>query len=546
MLVDVGLGSDALIIHIKFSAVIMIGVLVSQRFPGRKLSLFRLMVVGAAAALVIAGGIVGWDRYDDARAATSEPAIFAGYVDVTATPSYGFEAPVSEAAKSVILSFVVAAKDKPCEPSWGTYYSMGQAGQDLDLDRRIARLIQLGGSVSVSFGGQINDELAVTCTDAAKLQASYASVVERYDLSSIDLDLEGTGLSDTAALTRRAQAIAALQAERLAADKPLGVWLTLPVAPTGLTAEGTAAVAAMLDAKVDVSGVNVMTMDFGGSKIAGTTMLEAATAAAAATHAQLATLYKDAGQELGSDSLWRKIGLTPMIGQNDIVGEIFTLQDAAGLHEFAMNQGVGRMSMWSLNRDATCGPNYPDVTRVSDSCSGVDQKDRLFSTTLGEGLKHPLADVQATAQPTVKETLPADDPETSPYPIWNSLAVYVAGDRVVWRGNVYEAKWWTQDEVPDNPVATDGAAPWKLIGPVLPGDKPVAQVSVPSGTYPLWDAATTYLKGERVMFDGRVFEAKWWTREDSPLAAMQGSPTSAWRMFTNAELQQLLADKSTK
>lgn len=527
---------------------VLIGVLVSKRFPGRKLSLFRLTVVVAVVALVVGAGFFSLGRYNDAKAALAEPTIFAGYVDVTATPTYSFEKPASDAAKSVVLSFIVASKEKPCEPSWGTFYSMDKAGQELDVDRRIARLIQQGGTVSVSFGGQVNDELAITCTDVDKLREAYASVVERYDLSTIDLDLEGPGLSDKAALTRRAEAVAALQKERLAEKKPLAVWLTLPVAPTGLTAEGTAAVAAMLEGTVELAGVNIMTMDYGGSKDPSSTMLEASTAAAVATHTQLATLYKASGQDLGSESLWRKIGLTPMIGQNDIVGEIFTLQDADGLHEFAVAKGVGRVSMWSLNRDASCGPNYPDLTRVSDSCSGVDQGDRLFSQTLGEGLKAPVAVATgaASAEPTSMETLPADDPATSPYPIWSKLAVYVEGDRVVWHGNVYAAKWWTQEEVPDNPVAAAGVTPWQLIGPVLPGDKPVPELSIPAGTYPQWSAEKTYLQGERVMFDGRIFESKWWTRDESPLAAMQGSPSSAWKMFTNVQVQQLLTERDAK
>ncbi|WP_207346316.1 carbohydrate-binding protein [Arthrobacter sp. E3] len=521
----------------------------SHRFPGRKLSLFRLTLLAAVVALLAAGAYIGWGRYNDAQAASAEPAIFAGYVDVTATPAYGFESPVSDAGKSVVLSFIVAAKDNPCEPSWGTFYSMDQAaGQELDLDRRIARLLQQGGSVSVSFGGQANDELALTCTNVDQLRDAYASVVERYNLSTIDLDLEGAGLADSTALKRRALAVAGLQSERLAAKKPLSVWLTLPVAPTGLTAEGTAAVAAMLDANVDLAGVNLMTMDFGGSKAAGTTMLQASTAAAQATHGQLDALYKAHGQDIGSDSLWRKIGLTPMIGQNDVADEIFTLEDAVGLHDFAVAKGVGRVSMWSLNRDATCGPNYPDLTRVSDACSGVDQKGQLFSTLLGEGLKTPQAEASpsASVQASAQATLPADNPATSPYPIWSGLAVYVEGDRIVWHGNVYAAKWWTQDEVPDNPVATDGRTPWQLIGPVLPGDKPAAQVTAPAGTYALWSADKTYLQGQRVMFNGRIFEAKWWNREESPLAALQGSPSSAWTMFSNTQVQQLLATKSAK
>ena len=203
--------------------------------------------------------------------------------------------------------------------------------------------------------------------------------------------------------------------------------------------------------------------------------------------------------------------------------------------------------MWSLNRDATCGPNYPDLTRVSDGCSGVDQKGKLFSEMLGDGMTSPLAEPSASASPLASSqaTVPADNPATSPYPIWSDLAVYVEGDRIVWHGNVYTAKWWTQDDVPDNPVATEGLTPWQLVGPVLPGDKPAPQQTVPAGTYPLWTAEKIYLQGDRVMFDSRIFEAKWWNREESPLAAMQGSPSSAWKMFTNDQAQQLLAPKAS-
>ena len=80
-------------------------------------------------------------------------------------------------------------------------------------DRPVA---QHRGDVSVSFGGQINDELAVVCRNVDALTDAYASVVDRYTLSSIDLDIEGPALADIAALERRAQAIAALQAEAVA------------------------------------------------------------------------------------------------------------------------------------------------------------------------------------------------------------------------------------------------------------------------------------------------------------------------------------------
>ncbi len=41
------------------------------------------------------------------------------------------------------------------------------------------------------------------------------------------------------------------------------MWLTLPVSPNGLTADGLRVVDQMLSAGVDLAGVNGMTMDFG-------------------------------------------------------------------------------------------------------------------------------------------------------------------------------------------------------------------------------------------------------------------------------------------
>ena len=82
-------------------------------------------------------------------------------------------------------------------------YSLPAAADGLDLDRRIARLRQQGGSVTVSFGGQANTELAVACGDTARLSAAYRSVVARYRLTSVDFDVEAGALNDPASISRR-------------------------------------------------------------------------------------------------------------------------------------------------------------------------------------------------------------------------------------------------------------------------------------------------------------------------------------------------------
>ena len=309
--------------------------------PRRRLSFVRVVMAVLLTVALVAGGYVGWQWWGSAQAAEAYDPWFAGYVDVTATPTYDFEASPDLAGNDVVLSFIVAATDAPCTPTWGTHYTLDEASDKLDLDRRLARVKQLDGQVVVSFGGLLNTELGTGCTDQAQLVDAYAAVLDRYDVTTIDLDLEGDNLTDTAAGARRAAAIAQLQADRRAAGADLAVWLTLPVATAGLTEDGTDAVTAMLDAQVDLAGVNLMTMDFGSSKDATETMAEASIRGVTAAHRQIGTLYSRADIELTNATVWSKIGITPMAGQNDVAGEVFGLDDATALNTFAQEQ-IGR------------------------------------------------------------------------------------------------------------------------------------------------------------------------------------------------------------
>jgi len=43
--------------------------------------------------------------------------------------------------------------------------------------------------------------------------------------------------------------------------------------------------------------------------------------------------------------------------------------------------------------------------------------------------------------------------------------------------------------------------------------------------YPVWDAATVFNNGDRVIYDGRIFEAQWWVQSQSPA---NSGPWGAW------------------
>lgn len=508
--------------------------------PTRKLSIIRLSIFIAVVYLIGYSVIAEWNNWNLIKADTPYEPWFAPYVDVTATPHYAFEQISAHQAQNMILSFIVSDTNDVCTPSWGAHYTLDEAYEILDLDRRIARYRQAGGEIGVSFGGLLNDELAVNCTNEQSLYQAYAQVIDRYDIEMIDLDLEGTGLTDQQAAVRRANVIVQLQHNY----PDLSVWLTLPAATFGLTTEGTNSVATLLDVGVDIAGVNAMTMNYGASKEQGTTMADASEQALSELHRQLMALYAQHGTPLSSEGAWKKIGATPMIGQNDVTSEIFTFSDAQQLATFSQASSLSRLSMWSMNRDYQCGGNYVNVSIVSDGCSGITQEQHAFSTLFSTTFTGHINNYDPEAADTITPTIIKDNPTTSPYPIWSENSTYLQGTKIVWHGHVYEAKWWTQGDLPDHPVLQSWETPWTLIGPVLPGEKPVPQVILVDGTYPSWDGTTIFEAGERVLFNGVPYQAKWWTQGDSPAAASTNPDSSPWMPLSRAQIEAIT--ESTK
>lgn len=468
---------------------------------------------------------------------------YASYVDATLTPLYEFE----KYDHNVVLSFIVASEEDPAKASWGGYYSLEEASVTLELDRKIARLRQKGGEVIVSFGGLLNDELALRyLQEPEKLAKQYEEVIERYQLNTIDLDLENEGLTSREAGKTRAKAIYDLQTKRKKAGEDLAVWVTLPVIYNGLTAEGTDALKELLDAGVDLAGVNLMTMNFGQSRDVDKTMAENAIHALKKTHRQLRILYEQQSVFLSDAVLWSKLGATPMIGQNDLVGEIFTLEDAVALNEFANDVQLGRLSLWSANRDRKSHPDYINSSTVSNYYSGIEQNELEFTTILSQGMTGKIfenAKIETVSDTTAEEIQKEDDPATSPYEIWDTEKTYLEGTKVVWRRNVYQAKWWTKGDLPDSPILNVDDSPWELIGPVLPGEKPIPLETLPKGTYPEWKSDEVYDQGDRVMIGDQAFEAKWWTEKEDPQSASLADPGFSWRTLSQEEIRELLKEE---
>ena len=145
--------------------------------------------------------------------------------------------------------------------------------------------------------------------------------------------------------------------------------------PYGLTREGLAVVRSAVNAGVVLSSIDIMTMDYGLGSAQGKMGIWAVEAATA-THNQIAPLYPT----LTSAQRYALIGVIPMIGQNDILGEVFTLADARYVRSQATLLGFARIAIWSTSRDQPCpeGPN----TRAQDNCHSVDAPTGAFSKAL--------------------------------------------------------------------------------------------------------------------------------------------------------------------
>ncbi|KUL34583.1 cellulose binding domain-containing protein [Actinoplanes awajinensis] len=233
--------------------------------------------------------------------------------------------------KSFSLAFVTAAG---CKASWFGAFDP-RAKQFAD---QISAVRAAGGDVKVSFGGATGVELAQACTSTSALQAEYQAVVDAYQLKYIDLDIEGAASADTASITRRSTALAALQK----ANPGLKISLTLPVLPEGLTADGLNVVTSAKSAGVDLDLVNIMAMDYGRS---GQDYGDLAIQAITSTKNQIKSLYGNSDA-----AAFKMVGVTPMIGKNDDNGT-FSQSDAKDVVTFANANHIGFVSFWEMQRD---------------------------------------------------------------------------------------------------------------------------------------------------------------------------------------------------
>jgi hypothetical protein len=257
--------------------------------------------------------------------------------------------------KTFTLAFIVSGNG--CVAAWGGTVPIST---DATIAAGIAQIRKAGSDVLIAFGGYDGLELAQSCTDIPSLLAAYQSVIDKYKVKILDFDVEHTAIEDPVSIDRRSQALKAL-----AATNPgLQINYTLPATPAGLTDLSVNVIKSAVKYGTPVAVVNLMAMDY-GSPVPTGAMGPNAVAAAAAALCQLKSLGLNA-----------RVGITPMIGVNDSVGEVFTLDDAQVVLNYALanSNSITLLSFWSVGRD-----NGGCSGTVVHSCSGIAQKDWDFT-----------------------------------------------------------------------------------------------------------------------------------------------------------------------
>ena len=220
----------------------------------------------------------------------------------------------------------------------------------------VQQFIAGGGRVILSFGGASGAYLESRCSENDMFNL-IKGIIDTHRIQALDFDIEGAQLGVSALNDMRNRVIRRLQQSYPA----LYISFTLPVSPGGMPTSATDLLRSANAAGVKISVVNIMTMDYGAHSSAGKNMGDLAVAAAQATFNQLKGIFGGRSDA----QLWAMIGVTPMIGVNDVTSEVFRQADAQKVVDFARRNKIGLLSFWNLQRDRPGNGSLNDFSLVN-------------------------------------------------------------------------------------------------------------------------------------------------------------------------------------
>lgn len=269
------------------------------------------------------------------------------------------------------LGFIQPDSTTPLDSSgnirwgWGGYYSLSNANntnsQYQGIIKSLQGLRELGGDYTVSIGGQLGDAPWKVTQNQTALENFYREIVELYSLKRLDLDIEESNQDQSQNIVN-AKAIKTIQNET-----GVEITLTIPIMPSGWQEKQINIIKAYLDAGVDITLINSMTMCYGTGVYENEDYGTASVRAITNSITQLKEIYANYGFILSDDQAYLKTGATFSIGYESSLYPTFTLNMAQTVVDDAIKNNYGLVSMWSMGRDAMLESNQAITTKFNYS-----------------------------------------------------------------------------------------------------------------------------------------------------------------------------------
>ena len=240
---------------------------------------------------------------------------------------------------------------------WGGYYvlsKVGSGGTNAQYKGIVQSLINLrskGGDFAISIGGQVGDAPWVVTQNQTALENFYLDIIGTYELKRLDLDIEESNQDQSQNIVN-AKAIKKVQDQT-----GIQITLTIPIMPSGWEQKQINIIKAYLDAGVDITTINSMTMCYGTGVYENEDYGTASVRAITNSVKQLKSIYSNYGYELTDDQAYLKTGATFSIGYESNLYPIFTTSMASTVVEDAITHNYGLVSFWSMGRDAKLEEN---------------------------------------------------------------------------------------------------------------------------------------------------------------------------------------------
>ena len=225
-------------------------------------------------------------------------------------------------------------------------------------DGNLRAFVRAGIDYIISTGGEAG---VFTCATDAGMEAFIARYASPR-LIGFDFDIErGQSAEIVGALVQRIKA-AKERHPQLRFSFTLATWGASDGSQVSLNDDGQRVMQAIRDAGLADYYVNLMVMDYGDA------IPRNCVVSVGVCHMGLSAIQAARNLNARFGVPMSRIELTPMIGVNDVVANVFTLDDATTVARFVRESAAGGLHFWSLDRDVPCPA---DVSRVSSICSGL-------------------------------------------------------------------------------------------------------------------------------------------------------------------------------